>query len=67
MNKYIDRLRDSLIEDPFDLIKALQLSDEIHHAKAEGYLLSGKEDRQWRNLTDLIKRVREQDTKLSFL
>lgn len=41
-------------DEDFDMTAALDLSDEIDNAESNGYVLSDREDRLWKKLTDRI-------------
>jgi hypothetical protein len=52
---YEQELRDALTQEPFDLSKALTLSDKLHDAEKDGYEVSEEEDGLWEELTEQIE------------
>jgi len=56
---YTAQLVKSLRSADFDLETALSLSDEIHKAEEDGYILSAWEDKLWLELTDKIEEKRK--------
>ena len=54
--KFMDKLKYAL--DDFDLDKAETLSEEIHSAESEGYVVTAAEDRLWERLTRCIDSYR---------